>query len=83
VQTPVKVEIPRYVREWSRRSPSRPAPIVRSTSVRVRQRLPITTIELVVSNAERKSAHQWRNVVVPRVPTCTPRSVITGKFELE
>ena len=71
---------------WSRRSRSRRAAIARSTSGRAsasgcRSR----TLELVVSNAERRRARQRRDARRCRAsPTSTPRCPsITGKFELE
>jgi magnesium chelatase subunit I len=50
----------------------------------VSQRLPITTLELVVSNAERRALQNGENVVVPRVTDLyAALPSITGKFELE
>jgi magnesium chelatase subunit I len=50
----------------------------------VSQRLPITTLELVVSNAERRALRNGENVVVPRVTDLyAALPSITGKFELE
>jgi magnesium chelatase subunit I len=50
----------------------------------VSQRLPITTLELVVSNAERRALASGERVVVPRVTDVyAALPSITGKFELE
>jgi magnesium chelatase subunit I len=50
----------------------------------VSQRLPITTLELVVSNAERRALANAEAVVVPRVTDIyAALPSITGKFELE
>ncbi len=50
----------------------------------VSQRLPITTLELVVSNAERRALSNGEQVVVPRVTDLyAALPSITGKFELE
>jgi magnesium chelatase subunit I len=50
----------------------------------VSQRLPITTLELVVSNAERRALSNNESVVVPRVTDIyAALPSITGKFELE
>jgi magnesium chelatase subunit I len=50
----------------------------------VSQRLPITTLELVVSNAERRALANGETVVVPRVTDIyAALPSITGKFELE
>ena len=50
----------------------------------VSQRLPITTLELVVSNAERRALVTGEKVVVPRVTDVyAALPSITGKFELE
>ena len=50
----------------------------------VSQRLPITTLELVVSNAERRALANGEGVVVPRVTDVyAALPSITGKFELE
>jgi magnesium chelatase subunit I len=50
----------------------------------VSQRLPITTLELVVSNAERRALSNSESVVVPRVTDIyAALPSITGKFELE
>ena len=50
----------------------------------VSQRLPITTLELVTSNAERRALAAGEHVVVPRVSDLyAALPSITGKFELE
>src|SRR5215475_394501 len=50
----------------------------------VSQRLPITTLELVVSNAERRALANGEQIVVPRVTDLyAALPSITGKFELE
>ena len=50
----------------------------------VSQRLPISTLELVVSNAERRALANGEKVVVPRVTDLyAALPSITGKFELE
>src|SRR5262249_41412496 len=50
----------------------------------VSQRLPITTLELVVSNAERRALASREGIVVPRVTDLyAALPSITGKFELE
>src|SRR5438132_9568003 len=50
----------------------------------VSQRLPITTLELVVSNAERRALANDESIVVPRVTDLyAALPSITGKFELE
>jgi magnesium chelatase subunit I len=50
----------------------------------VSQRLPITTLELVVSNAERRALANNESIVVPRVTDVyAALPSITGKFELE
>ena len=50
----------------------------------VSQRLPITTLELVVSNAERRALANNEPLVVPRVTDLyAALPSITGKFELE
>src|SRR2546430_4375843 len=80
-----KVDIPAYVRE-----------VVEEVAFQARgerkidkrsgvsQRLPITTLELVVSNAERRALATGEKVVVPRVTDVyAALPSITGKFELE
>jgi magnesium chelatase subunit I len=50
----------------------------------VSQRLPITTLELVVSNAERRALSNRESLAVPRVTDLyAALPSITGKFELE
>ena len=50
----------------------------------VSQRLPITTLELVVSNAERRALANGEGIAVPRVTDVyAALPSITGKFELE
>jgi len=50
----------------------------------VSQRMPITTLELVVSNAERRALLNGEKVAVPRVTDIyAALPSITGKFELE
>jgi magnesium chelatase subunit I len=50
----------------------------------VSQRLPISTLELVVSNAERRSLAQGETVIVPRITDLyAALPGITGKLELE
>src|SRR5471030_2872090 len=81
----LKVEIPDYVRE-----------VVEELAFQARgdreidkrsgvsQRLPITTLELVVSNAERRALASGEKIVVPRVTDLyAALPSITGKFELE
>ena len=81
----VKIEIPAYVRE-----------VVEEVAFQARgdrkidkrsgvsQRLPITTLELVVSNAERRALAHGETLVVPRVTDVyAALPSITGKFELE
>src|SRR2546425_918914 len=80
-----EVEIPGYVRE-----------VVEEIAFQARgdrkidkrsgvsQRLPITTLELVVSNAERRALASGETLVVPRVTDVyAALPSITGKFELE
>jgi magnesium chelatase subunit I len=84
-RTGLKVEIPSYVRE-----------VVEEVAFQARgdrkidkrsgvsQRLPITTLELVTSNAERRALTHGEKVVVPRVSDLyAALPSITGKFELE
>jgi magnesium chelatase subunit I len=81
----VRVEIPEYVRE-----------VVEEVAFQARgdrkidkrsgvsQRLPITTLELVVSNAERRALANGEGVAAPRVTDVyAALPSITGKFELE
>ena len=69
----------------SSRSPSPPAKTKRSTSAAAsRQRLPISTMELVVSNAERRALLHDETLVVPRVGDIyAALPGISGKIELE
>jgi magnesium chelatase subunit I len=81
----VKVEIPSYVREVVEEIAFQ-ARSERKIDKRsgVSQRLPITTLELVVSNAERRALHNGETLVVPRVTDIyAALPSITGKFELE
>ena len=81
----LKTEIPGYVREvveeiafqarGDRRVDKRSG---------VSQRLPISTLELVVSNAERRALANGETLVVPRITDVyAALPSITGKFELE
>jgi magnesium chelatase subunit I len=81
----VKIEIPAYVREvveelaFQARSDRK---IDKRSGVS--QRLPISTLELVLSNAERRALAQGEKLVVPRVTDVyAALPSITGKFELE
>src|SRR5947207_9031496 len=81
----LRVEIPAYVREvveevaFQARSDRK---IDKRSGVS--QRLPITTLELVVSNAERRALANGEKLVVPRVTDIyAALPSITGKFELE
>jgi magnesium chelatase subunit I len=79
------VEIPAYVREVVEEVAFQ-ARADRKIDKRsgVSQRLPITTLELVVSNAERRALFNREPVVVPRVTDLyAALPSITGKFELE
>ncbi len=79
------VEIPDYVREVIEEVAFQ-ARADRKVDKRsgVSQRLPISTLELVVSNAERRALSNGENVVVPRVTDLyAALPSITGKFELE
>ncbi len=81
----VGVEIPSYVREVVEEVAFQ-ARADRKIDKRsgVSQRLPITTLELVVSNAERRALANGESVVVPRVTDLyAALPSITGKFELE
>src|SRR5213596_2033151 len=80
-----KVEIPEYVREVVEEVAFQ-ARADRKIDKRsgVSQRLPITTLELVVSNAERRALANEENLIVPRVTDIyAALPSITGKFELE
>jgi magnesium chelatase subunit I len=81
----LKIEIPAYIREvveeiaFQARSDRK---IDKRSGVS--QRLPITALELVVSNAERRALAQGETLVVPRVTDVyAALPSITGKFELE
>jgi len=79
------IEIPSYVREIVEEVAFQ-ARADRKIDKRsgVSQRLPITTLELVVSNAERRALASGESLVVPRVTDIyAALPSITGKFELE
>jgi magnesium chelatase subunit I len=81
----LRVEIPDYVREVVEEVAFQ-ARADRKIDKRsgVSQRLPITTLELVVSNAERRALSNGEALVVPRVTDLAAAlPSITGKFELE
>ena len=81
----LKIEIPGYVREVVEEIAFQ-ARADRKIDKRsgVSQRLPITTLELVVSNAERRALANGETVIVPRVTDVyAALPSITGKFELE
>src|SRR6266480_5694949 len=81
----LKVDIPDYVREVVEEVAFQ-ARADRKIDKRsgVSQRLPITTLELVVSNAERRALANNESLVVPRVTDVyAALPSITGKFELE
>jgi magnesium chelatase subunit I len=81
----LRVEIPDYVREVVEEVAFQ-ARADRKIDKRsgVSQRLPITTLELVVSNAERRALSNGEPLVVPRVTDLAAAlPSITGKFELE
>jgi magnesium chelatase subunit I len=81
----IKVEIPPYVREVVE-DVAFQARADRKIDKRsgVSQRLPITTLELVVSNAERRALANGETLVAPRVTDVyAALPSITGKFELE
>src|ERR1700723_2678891 len=80
-----KIEIPQYLREiveqvaFSAREDKK---VDKRSGVS--QRLPISTMELVVSNAERRAFLHDENLVVPRVGDIyTAMPGISGKIELE
>ena len=80
-----KLDIPDYVREVVEEVAFQ-ARADRKVDKRsgVSQRLPITTLELVVSNAERRALQNGEKLVVPRVTDVyAALPSITGKFELE
>jgi magnesium chelatase subunit I len=84
-RTSLKVQIPGYVREVVEEVAFQ-ARADRKIDNRsgVSQRLPITTLELVVSNAERRALANQEALVVPRVTDVyAALPSITGKFELE
>ncbi len=81
----VTLQIPEYVREVVEEVAFQ-ARADRKVDKRsgVSQRLPITTLELVVSNAERRALQNGETLVVPRVTDLyAALPSITGKFELE
>ncbi len=81
----LKIEIPDFVREVVEEVAFQ-ARADRKIDKRsgVSQRLPITTLELVISNAERRALTNNESVVVPRVTDVyAALPSITGKFELE
>ena len=81
----LKSEIPSYVREVVEEVAFQ-ARADRKVDKRsgVSQRLPISTLELVVSNAERRALANGEPLVVPRVTDLyAALPSITGKFELE
>jgi magnesium chelatase subunit I len=81
----MRLEIPGYVREVVEEIAFQ-ARADRKIDKRsgVSQRLPITTLELVVSNAERRALSHGEKIVVPRVTDVfAALPSITGKFELE
>src|SRR5207247_10141306 len=81
----LRVEIPAYVREVVEEVAFQ-ARADRKIDKRsgVSQRLPITTLELVVSNAERRALSNGEKIAVPRVTDIyAALPSITGKFELE
>ena len=81
----LRVEIPAFVREVVEEVAFQ-ARADRKIDKRsgVSQRLPITTLELVVSNAERRALANHEGIVVPRVTDLyAALPSITGKFELE
>jgi magnesium chelatase subunit I len=81
----LKIDIPDYVREVIEEIAFQ-ARTDRKIDKRsgVSQRLPITTLELVISNAERRALAQGEKLVVPRVTDIyAALPSITGKFELE
>ena len=81
----MRVDIPAYIREVVEEIAFQ-ARADRKIDKRsgVSQRLPITTLELVVSNAERRALAHNEIAVVPRVTDLyAALPSITGKFELE
>jgi len=81
----MKVDIPGYIREVVEEVAFQ-ARADRKIDKRsgVSQRLPITTLELVTSNAERRALQHGEKMAVPRVSDLyAALPSITGKFELE
>ncbi len=81
----IRLEVPDYVREVVEEVAFQ-ARADRKVDKRsgVSQRLPISTLELVVSNAERRALVNGEKVAVPRVTDLyAALPSITGKFELE
>ncbi len=81
----LKVDIPAYVRDVVEEVAFQ-ARSDRKVDKRsgVSQRLPISTLEVVVSNAERRALANGETLVVPRVTDVyAALPSITGKFELE
>jgi magnesium chelatase subunit I len=81
----LRVEIPDYVRDVVEEVAFQ-ARADRKVDKRsgVSQRLPITALEVVVSNAERRALQSGETIVVPRVTDVyAALPSITGKFELE
>ena len=84
-RTSMKIDIPGYVREVVEEVAFQ-ARADRKIDKRsgVSQRLPITTLELVTSNAERRALQHGEKMAVPRVSDLyAALPSITGKFELE
>jgi magnesium chelatase subunit I len=80
-----KIDVPRYVREVVEEVAfqARKEPKVDKRSG-VSQRLPITVLEHVVSNAERRAVLNAEGIAVPRVSDVhAALPAITGKLELE
>src|SRR5271170_5045105 len=83
--TKLRLEIPHYVRQIVEQIAftAREDKKVDKRSG-VSQRLPITTMELVVSNAERRALRNDEKLVVPRISDVyAALPAITGKLELE
>jgi magnesium chelatase subunit I len=81
----VKLTVPKYVREVIERiafAAREDKKIDKRSGVS--QRLPISCMENVISNAERRAFHQEETVVVPRISDVySALPAITGKLELE
>jgi len=81
----LKLQIPKYVQEVIERiafSAREDKKIDKRSGVS--QRLPISTMENVISNAERRALRHKENVVVPRIgDVYAALPAITGKLELE